>query len=89
MRSDPVLAPFDERYEKLMADHPDAKKEVNLVRATIVQIGQLVQNSPEVNGNGAKWKHLADRAEADRHMLCKLLDGWALFTGLFHTYPAT
>jgi hypothetical protein len=26
-----VLAPFDERSEKLIADHPDAKKEMDLV----------------------------------------------------------
>jgi hypothetical protein len=32
MRSDPVLAPFEERYEKLIADHPDAKKEMDLVK---------------------------------------------------------
>jgi hypothetical protein len=33
-----------------------AKKEMDLVRTAIVQIGQLVQNSLRVNGNGAKWK---------------------------------
>jgi hypothetical protein len=84
-----VLLSFDKRYEKLMADHPVAKKEMGLVLASIVQIGQLVQNSPQVNGNGTKWKQLADRAEADRHTLCKFLDGQALFTGLFHIYAAT
>jgi hypothetical protein len=26
-----VLALFDERYEKLIADHPDGKKEMDLV----------------------------------------------------------
>jgi hypothetical protein len=40
---------------------------MNLVLATIVQIGQHVQNSPKVNGNGAKLKQPAGRAEADRH----------------------
>jgi hypothetical protein len=52
-----VLASYDEKYEKLIADHPDAKKEIDLVRASISQIGQLVQNSPKVNGNDAKWKN--------------------------------
>jgi hypothetical protein len=84
-----LLASFDKRYEKLTSDHPDPKKEMDLVRASILQIGQLVQNSPQVNGNGTKWKQLADRAEADRHTLCKFLDGQALFTGLFHMYAAT
>jgi hypothetical protein len=57
-----MLALFDERFEKLIMNNPDAKKEMDLVQASIVQIGQLVQNSPKVNGNGAKWKQLADRA---------------------------
>jgi hypothetical protein len=51
-------------------------------------VGQLVQNSPKVNGNGIKWTQLANRAEADRHTLCKFIDGQALFTGLFHMYAA-
>jgi hypothetical protein len=66
-----VLASFHDRDKRLIADHPDAKKEMDLVRASIVQIGQLVQNSPKVNGNGAKWKQLAGSAEADRSTLCK------------------
>jgi hypothetical protein len=70
-----VLASFDERYEKLITDHPDAKKELDLVRGFVVQIWQLVQNSPEVNGNGAQSKRLADR-----HTLYKFLDGQAVFT---------
>jgi hypothetical protein len=51
-----VLASLHERYKKLIAGHPDAKKEMYLVRASIVQIEQLVQNPSIVNGNGAKWK---------------------------------
>jgi hypothetical protein len=50
-----VLALFDERYEKLIADHPDAKKEMDLVRACIVQIGQLVQNS---NQGELQWRRV-------------------------------
>jgi hypothetical protein len=42
-----------------------------------------------VNGNDARWKQPADRAEADMRTLCKFLDGQALFTGLFHMYAAT
>jgi hypothetical protein len=55
-----VLASFHDSHEKLIADHPDAKKEMNLVRASVVQIGQLVQNSSKENENGAIWKQLAD-----------------------------
>jgi hypothetical protein len=52
-----MLASLDEGYEQIIADHPDAKKQMDLVLASIVQIGQLVQDSPEVDGNGAKWKN--------------------------------
>jgi hypothetical protein len=51
-------------------------------------MSQFVQNSPKVNGNGTKWKQLMDRAEANRHTLCKFIDAQALFTGLFHMYAA-
>jgi hypothetical protein len=38
---------------------------------------------------GGNFKLLADRAEADRHIPCKFLDGQALFIGLFHAYAET
>jgi hypothetical protein len=84
-----VLASFHERYERLMADSPDVKKDIDLVHASIVQRGQLVQNSPKVNGNEAQWKQPADRAEYDRYTLCQSLDSQALFTGLVHMYAVT
>jgi hypothetical protein len=59
------------------------------VQASVVQIGQLVQNLPKVNGNGAKWKQLADRVEANRHTLCKFTAGQTLFISIFHMYAAT
>jgi hypothetical protein len=89
-----LLLPWEVRkvnreVRKVNSDHPYAKKEVDLVRTSIVQIGQLLQDSLKVNDNGVKWKQLTDRAEADRNTLCKLLDGQALFTGLFRMYAAT
>jgi hypothetical protein len=42
------------------ADHSDAKKEVDVMRASTVQTGHLVQTSQEVNGNDIKWKQVAD-----------------------------
>jgi hypothetical protein len=59
---------------------------MDLVGASVLQIGQLVENTTKVTGNGAKWKQLADSAEADRHTLCNFLDEQKLFTGLFHMY---
>jgi hypothetical protein len=35
-----VLALFDEKYENLIADHPDGKQEMDLLRAAIVQNGR-------------------------------------------------
>jgi hypothetical protein len=43
-----VLALFDERHEKGIVDHLAAKMEMDLVRASVVKIVQLVQNSPKV-----------------------------------------
>jgi hypothetical protein len=45
------------------------KKEMDLLRVSVVQIGQLVQNSLKMNGIGAKCKQQAERAEADRYNL--------------------
>jgi hypothetical protein len=63
-----MLASFSERYEKVIADHLDVE-EMDLVCTSIVQIGQLVQKSPKVNGNDAKWTQLVDEAETDTHTL--------------------
>jgi hypothetical protein len=77
-----VLASFARQQEELIADHPDAKEEIELVHTALVTIGQLVQTPPRVIGNGSVWKQLADRAEAEREVVCKHLDGKALFTGI-------
>jgi hypothetical protein len=37
-----VLASFGGKYERLITDHLDVKKEMDLVQASVVQIGQLV-----------------------------------------------
>jgi hypothetical protein len=49
-RCRPVLASFNGKYEKIIADHPDVK-DIDLVRASMAKIGSL-----RVNGNGAKSK---------------------------------
>lgn len=48
-----VLASFGSQDQGLIAVHPDAKEGSDLVRTILVTIGQLVQTSPRVNGNGA------------------------------------
>jgi hypothetical protein len=66
-----------------------AKEEIGLMHIVLVTIGQLVLTSPHVNGNGAVWKQLTDRAEAKRGVLCNCLDGKALFTVMLCLYTAT
>jgi hypothetical protein len=56
-----MLASFDSQYQGLIAIHPDAKEETDLVHTALVTIGQLVQTSPGVNSNGALWKQLTEQ----------------------------
>jgi hypothetical protein len=59
-------------------------QEINFVRAELVKIGQLIQASPPQNGNGVTLKRLVDKAENEKNVLCKHLDGKALFTEMMH-----
>jgi hypothetical protein len=81
-----TLREGDRHYESLIADHPDAKQEIDLVRTAIATIGQFIQKSPGLNGNGTVWKQLTARAEEEKGVLCKYFDGKALFTGLLRLY---
>jgi hypothetical protein len=83
-----VLASFDKQHETLIANNPDATEERNYVRTELVKIGQLIQTSPPPNGNGIIWKRLVDKAENEKNVLCKHLDGKALFTGMMRLYAA-
>jgi hypothetical protein len=84
-----VLASFDKQYETLIANNPDATKEINLIRTRLIKIGQLIQTSPQQTGNGATWKRLVDKAENEKSVLCKHVDGKALLTGMLRLYTAT
>lgn len=44
--------------------------------------------SPHANGNGAVWRDLTTKAEAERTDPCKHLDDKALFTGTLRLYTA-
>jgi hypothetical protein len=75
-----VLASFDKQHEALIANNPDATKEINLIRTGFIKIWQLIQTSPQQNGNGTTRKRLVYKAENEKSVLCKHLDGKALFT---------
>jgi hypothetical protein len=83
-----VLASFERHYDTLISDHPGANQEIDLVRTALVTIGQLVQKSPLLNGTEAVWKQLIIRAEEEKSVLCKHLDGKALFTGILRPYAS-
>jgi hypothetical protein len=84
-----VLTSFDKEHENLIKNNPDATKEINLVRTGLVKIGQLIHTFPQKNGNGVTWKRLIDKAENEKNVLCKHLDGKALFTGMLRLHAAT
>jgi hypothetical protein len=81
-----VLASFDKQYETLIANNPEAKEEIDFIRTGLIKIGQLIQTSPQQNGNGTTWKRLVDKAENEKSVLCKHLDGKVLFTGMLQPY---
>jgi hypothetical protein len=45
--------------------------------------------SPSVNGKGASWIEITSRAEAERIVLCKHLEGKSLFTAMLRLYAVT
>jgi hypothetical protein len=77
---------FEGQHDSLLKNHSDAAQEIKIIHTTLIKIRQLVQMSPQINGNGSAWRYLADRAEAERSVVHKLLDGKALFTGLMQLY---
>jgi hypothetical protein len=64
-----ILTSFKSNYDDLIEGHPDCNDEILLIRTALFTTGQLTQNSPAVNGNGAGWIEFIARAEAERTML--------------------
>jgi hypothetical protein len=81
-----IVTSFNNNYDDLVTRHPDCTEELGRIRTALHTIGQLIHISPAVNGNGALWKGLVAKAEAERTVLCKHLDGKALFTGVLRLY---
>jgi hypothetical protein len=61
-----LLTSFNSQADELLAAHPDAREEIELVHTALITIGQLVQAAPRVNGKSVVWMQLADKAEAER-----------------------
>jgi hypothetical protein len=79
-------ASFEKEHDSLLTAYPDAQEEIALIRMALNTIMELVRNSPSINGEGPVWEQLADKAEADRKVLCSYLDGKALLTGVLRVY---
>jgi hypothetical protein len=88
-RSKAIESSFQSDYEDLTERNPDCQEELELLKNGLCTIGQLIHTSPSVNGNGRVWKELITRAEAERTVLSKHLDGKALFTAVLRFYAAT
>jgi hypothetical protein len=85
-----AIESFHSNHEELSERNPDCQKELELLKSGLRTIGQHIHTSPSVNGNGngRVWKELVTKAEAERTVLCKHLDGKALFTAILRLYVA-
>jgi hypothetical protein len=54
------------QYETLIANYTDATEEINFIRTRLIKIGQIIQTSPQQNGNGGTWTRLVNKAENEK-----------------------
>jgi hypothetical protein len=83
-----IIASFEGRHTELLEAHPVCSEKLPLLRSGLHTVGQLIRISPPTNGNSAVWKNLVARAEAERAVPCKLLDGKPIFTAMLQLYAA-
>jgi hypothetical protein len=84
-----TLASFDKHHGELVTAYQGAEEDISLIRAALVQIGSLIRSSPAKKGNGEAWKELTTKAEAEKLVLCKHLEGKTLITAILRLYAAT
>jgi hypothetical protein len=60
-----LTIPASERTKTVHASDRSATV-TSLVRIALVKIWQLVERSPSLNGNGAIWMQLTDKADAEK-----------------------
>jgi hypothetical protein len=83
-----IISSFEKKHKELLEGQPDCSEELALLKTGLHTIRQLIRISPPVNGNGVVWKELIARADAERAVLWKHLDGKALFTAMLRLYAA-
>jgi hypothetical protein len=84
-----TLASFERNMLNLTEKHPECIEDIKLLHAGLLTIRQLIHASPRVNGNGAEWKGIITKTEEEKAVLCKHLEGQALFSGMLCLYAAT
>jgi hypothetical protein len=83
-----AVVSFERKHDELIAGHPDCEEDIALLRKTLTTINKLIHISPPINGNGPVWMELISKAGAERAVLCKYLDGKALFLAVLRMYAA-
>jgi hypothetical protein len=83
-----IVATFQKNRDDLLTRHPDCIEEIDLLQTALLTIGQLIHISPPVNGDDAVWKELIANSETERRVLCKHMEGKALFTAMLRMYAA-
>jgi hypothetical protein len=83
-----VISSFERNFEDLVERHPDCLEDIALLRTALNTRGQLIYASASANGSEATWIGLIDKAESERSVLCKHLDGKPLFTAMLRMYAA-
>jgi hypothetical protein len=83
-----IVELFQKNSDDLLTRHPHCIEEIDLLQTALLTIGQLIHISPPVNGEGAVWKELVTKSVVERRVLCKHLEGKALFTVMLRMYAA-
>ena len=84
-----IVASYERNHESLKSNNPGCEEDIDLLGQGLRTIGRLIHASPSINGNGAVWTQLLSKSEDERSVLCRHLDGKALFTGLLRLYATT
>jgi hypothetical protein len=77
-----VVSSFERKRDELIGRHPDCAEDIALLQKALATISKLLHISSPITGNGPVWQELLSKAEAERAVLCKHLDGKALFLAL-------
>jgi hypothetical protein len=83
-----VVSSFERKHGELVKQHPDCVEDIALLRTALTTISKLIHLSRPINRNGPVWQELISKAEAERAVLCKHLDGTALFLAILRMHSA-